>query len=128
MKAIKRGADLIFECDDGKTVRYNLNTGVCLGKNGKPCMYLNNQLKGYTVGEIAKSFEDKNFGRFINHVAWCCRKGSTEIQNIGTVFQRMDGFKREEQIYSAGLTLSGSGDDYFKGTINEIPKGLVKIL
>lgn len=128
MKAIKHGADLIFECDDGKTVRYNLNTGECIGKNGKPCMYLNSQLKGYSVGEIANSFEDKNFGKFINHVAWCCRKGSTEIQNIGTVFQRMDGFKREEQIYSAGLTLSGTGNEYFKGTINEIPKGLVKIL
>lgn len=35
----------------------------------------------------------------------------------------------EEQIYSAGLTLAGVfGNDYFKGTINEIPKGLVKIL
>lgn len=40
----------------------------------------------------------------------------------------MDDFKREEQIYSAGLTLSGSGSEYFKGTINEVPKGLVKIL
>ena len=35
MKAIKHGADLIFTCDDGKTVKYNLNTGVCIGKNGK---------------------------------------------------------------------------------------------
>lgn len=32
MKAIKNGADLIFTCDDGKTVKYNLNTGVCIGK------------------------------------------------------------------------------------------------
>ena len=28
MKAIKKGADLIFTYDDGKTVKYNLNTGV----------------------------------------------------------------------------------------------------
>lgn len=41
----------------------------------------------------------------------------------------MDEYKREEQIYSAGLTLAGAfGKDYFRGTINEIPKGLVKIL
>lgn len=53
MKAIKRGADLIFTCDDGKTVKYNLNTGVCIGKNGKPCMYLNSQLRGHSVDEIA---------------------------------------------------------------------------
>ena len=129
MKAIKRGADLIFTCDDGKTVKYNLNTGVCIGKNGKPCMYLNSQLRGYSVDEIANSFEDKNFGKFISHVAQKCSRNGQSIQNIGTVFQRMDEYKREEQIYSAGLTLSGVfGNDYFKGTINEIPKGLVKIL
>lgn len=129
MKAIKRGADLIFTCDDGKTVKYNLNTGVCIGKNGKPCMYLNSQLRGYSVDEIANSFEDKNFGKFISHVAKKCSRNGQSIQNIGTVFQRMDEYKREEQIYSAGLTLAGTfGKDYFKGTINEIPKGLVKIL
>ena len=129
MKAIKHGADLIFTCDDGKTVKYNLNTGVCIGKNGKPCMYLNSQLRGYSVDEIANSFEDKNFGKFISHVAQKCSRNGQGIQNIGTVFQRMDGYKREEQIYSAGLTLAGTcGRDYFKGTINEIPKGLVKIL
>ena len=129
MKAIKHGADLIFTCDDGKTVKYNLNTGVCIGKNGKPCMYLNSQLRGYSVDEIANSFEDKNFGKFISHVAQKCSRNGQSIQNIGTVFQRMDDYKREEQIYSAGLTLAGTcGRDYFKGTINEIPKGLVKIL
>ena len=129
MKAIKRGADLIFTCDDGKTVKYNLTTGVCIGKNGKPCMYLNSQLRGYSVDEIANSFEDKNFGKFISHVAQKCSRNGQSIQNIGTVFQRMDDYKREEQIYSAGLTLAGTcGRDYFKGTINEIPKGLVKIL
>lgn len=129
MKAIKKGADLIFTCDDGKTVKYNLNTGECIGKNGKPCKYLNSQLKGYTVGEIANSFEDKNFGRFINHVASKCSNNSQSIQNLGTVFQRMEEYKREEQIYSAGLTLAGTfGENYFKGTINEIPKGLAKIL
>lgn len=129
MKAIKKGADLIFTCDDDKTVKYNLNTGVCIGKNGKPCKYLNSQLRGYSVDEIANSFEDKNFGKFISHVAQKCSRNGQGIQNIGTVFQRMDEYKREEQIYSAGLTLAGAcGRDYFKGTINEIPKGLVKIL
>lgn len=129
MRAIKKGADLIFTCDDGKTVKYNLNTGVCIGKNGKPCKCLNSQLRGYSVNEIANSFEDKNFGKFISHVAQKCSRNGQGIQNIGTVFQRMDEYKREEQIYSAGLTLAGAfGKDYFRGTINEIPKGLVKIL
>lgn len=129
MKAIKCGADLIFECDDGKTVKYNLNTGICIGKNGRPCKYLNSQLKGYSVDEIANSFTDKNFGRFIQHVAWKSCKNSQGIQNLGTVFQRMDDYKKEEQIYSAGLTLTTAySKEYFKGTINEIPKGLAKIL
>ena len=56
MKAIKKGADLIFTCDDGKTVKYNLNIGVCIGKNGNPCKCLNSQLRGYSVDEIANSF------------------------------------------------------------------------
>ena len=129
MKAEKNKGVLIFYLDDGKIVKYNLNTGVCIGKNGKPCKYLNTQLKGYTVSEIAKSFEDKNFGKFIIHVADECCENSRGIQNIGTVFQRMDKYRNEEQIYSAGLTLStGYTSNYFHGTINDIPKGLVKIL
>lgn len=129
MRAEKNKGILTFYLDDGSKVSYNLVTGVCIGKNGKPCMYLNSQLRGYSVDEIANSFEDKNFGKFISHVAQKCSRNGQSIQNIGTVFQRMDEYKREEQIYSAGLTLAGVfGNDYFKGTINEIPKGLVKIL
>ena len=129
MRAEKNKGILTFYLDDGSKVSYNLVTGVCIGKNGKPCKCLNSQLRGYSVDEIANSFEDKNFGKFISHVAWKCSRNGQRIQNIGTVFQRMDEYKREEQIYSAGLTLAGTcGRDYFKGTINEIPKGLVKIL
>lgn len=129
MRAEKNKGILTFYLDDGSKVSYNLVTGICIGKNGKPCMYLNSQLRGYSVDEIANSFEDKNFGKFISHVAQKCSRNGQSIQNIGTVFQRMDEYKREEQIYSAGLTLAGVfGNDYFKGTINEIPKGLVKIL
>lgn len=129
MRAEKNKGILTFYLDDGSKVSYNLVTGICIGKNGKPCMYLNSQLRGYSVDEIANSFEDKNFGKFISHVAQKCSRNGQSIQNIGTVFQRMDEYKREEQIYSAGLTLAGTcGRDYFKGTINEIPKGLVKIL
>ena len=128
MRAEKNKGILTFYLDDGSKVSYNLVTGVCIGKNGKPCKCLNSQLRGYSVDEIANSFEDKNFGKFISHVAWKCSRNGQCIQNIGTVFQRMDEYKREEQIYSAGLTLAGTcGRDYFKGTINEIPKGLVKI-
>lgn len=129
MRAEKNKGILTFYLDDGSKVSYNLVTGICIGKNGKPCMYLNSQLRGYSVDEIANSFEDKNFGKFISHVAQKCSRNGQSIQNIGTVFQRMDEYKREEQIYSAGLTLAGAfGKDYFRGTINEIPKGLVKIL
>lgn len=129
MKAEKNKGILTFYLDDGSKVSYNLVTGVCIGKNGKPCKCLNSQLRGYSVNEIANSFEDKNFGKFISHVAQKCSRNGQSIQNIGTVFQRMDEYKREEQIYSAGLTLAGAfGKDYFRGTINEIPKGLVKIL
>ena len=129
MRAEKNKGILTFYLDDGSKVSYNLVTGVCIGKNGKPCKCLNSQLRGYSVDEIANSFEDKNFGKFISHVAQKCSRNGQSIQNIGTVFQRMDEYKREEQIYSAGLTLAGAfGKDYFRGTINEIPKGLVKIL
>ena len=128
MKAYKNGADLTFICDDGKTVKYNLNTHECIGKNGKPCKYLNSQLKGYTVDEIANSFEDKNFGKFINYVAIKASNTSYPLLNIGTVFQRLYMFQNAEQIYSAGLNLMSPRTGPYKGTINEIPNGLVKIL
>lgn len=123
MKAFKNGADLSFICDDGKTVKYNLNTHECIGKNGKSCKYLNSQLKDYTVCEIADSFEDKNFGKFLNYVASKASNNSLPLSNIGTVFQRLDRYQNAEQFYSAGLI---PGD--FRGKINEVPKGLIKIL
>lgn len=123
MKAYKNGADLTFICDDGKTVKYNLNTHQCIGKNGKPCMYLNNQLKGYTVDDIAKSFEDKNFGKFLNYVSYKASNNSLPLSNIGTVFQRLDRYQNAEQFFSAGLRPGN-----FRGKISDVPKGLVKIL
>lgn len=129
MKAYKNGADLTFICDDGKTVKYNLNTHECIGKNGKPCKCLNSQLKGYTVNEIADSFEDKNFGRFLDYVSYRASNNSLPLSNIGTVFQRLNRYQNAEQIYSAGLSLNSyRGNRPYNGTINEVPKGLVKLL
>jgi len=85
MKIYKEKQFLIFDFEDGKTVKYDFSTKTCIGKRGKPVNSLCSQLSGLTIKELCDCCVDKQYGKFLNFVK---RNGGYDgryIDNIGTV-------------------------------------------
>lgn len=120
MKSYKEKQYIVFDLDDGKSVKYDLSTGECIGKLGKPVKGLQSQLKGYSLKETIDSFEDVNYRDFLKLVDGGSYRGVT---NIGTLLKNIKNYKSLEQIYSSGLRVENSS---FEFKINDIPKFLIK--
>lgn len=121
MLVYKEKQFLIFDFQDGKTVKYDFATKTCIGKKGKIVKNLCSQLSGISMNELIEACEDKQYAKFLEFVQ---RKWDYPIYNIGTILSKIPYYQRYEQIFSAGFEdICGS----FSGTIKEIPKGLIKI-
>lgn len=120
MNARKERQYLIFELDDGSTVKYDLSTGITYGKLGKPVKDLKTQLRGLELGDIIDSFEDEKYRAFLNFV-----EGSQRIRitNPGTLLERAAKMSRFEQFFSAGITSISS---IYRKSIGETPKWLLR--
>ena len=116
---------LIFDFEDGTTVKYDFATKTCIGKKGKPVNNLCTQLRGLTIGELCNCCVDKQYGKFLNYVKDHGAEYGCEIRNIGTVLDRVPRFAKFEQIFSAGIE-DIIGND-FKYGISDIPKSLIKL-
>lgn len=125
MKIYKEKQFLVFDFEDGQTVKYDFATKTCIGKRGKPVSNLCNQLRGLTIGELCNCCVDKQYGKFLNFVKDHGGEYGCEINNIGTVLNRVPRFSNFEQIFSAGI--DSIVDHNFKYNINEIPKSLIKL-
>lgn len=126
MKIYKEKQFLIFDFENGQTVKYNFATKESIGKSGKPVKDLCSQLRGLTIQELCDSCTDKQYGKFLRFVRSHGSYGNTPINNIGTILDRVKDFSRFEQIFSAGI--EGIVDIHdFHHTINDIPKGLIKL-
>lgn len=123
MKIYKERQYLIFDFEDGSNVKYDFANKQAIGKLGKPVKDLNNQLRGLTIDELCDLCTDKQYGKFLKFVKNNCSDYC--VYNIGTVLSRVNMFSNFEQIYSAGI--DQIIDRNFKYTINDIPKGLVKL-
>ena len=119
MNARKERQYLIFELDDGSTVKYDLSTGITYGKLGKPVKDLKTQLRGLELGDIIDSFEDEKYRAFLNFVEGSQR---TRITNPGTLLERAAKMSRFEQFFSAGITSISS---IYRKSIGETPKWLL---
>ena len=137
MKVYKEKQFLIFDFEDGKTVKYDFATGETIGKLGKPVKGLQNQLRGISMNYIIESCEDKNYGLFLQFVwdkfltrNWCYNAVNHYITNVGTVLSNVKRYSRYEQIFSAGLGpyLKEGRYSTFKYSINEIPASLIKYI
>ena len=125
MKVYKEKQFLIFDFEDGKTVKYDFATKTCIGKKGKPVKSLCSQLNGLTIDELCNCCVDKQYGKFLRFVKRYGDKNNRGISNIGTILNRVPMFSNYEQIFSAGIEdIVGSNFHY---GINDIPKGLIKI-
>ena len=125
MKIYKDKQFLVFELDDGKTVKYDFATKTCIGKNGKPVVNLCSQLSGLTMDELCNSCTNVQYGKFLRFVQKHGDHYNRGISNIGTILKRVPEFSRYEQIFSAGIEeIIGN---HFSYGINDIPKGLIKL-
>lgn len=137
MKVYKEKQFLVFDFEDGKTVKYDFATGETIGKLGRPVKGLQNQLRGISINYIIESCEDKNYGLFLQFVwdkfktkGYYYHSADHYITNVGTVLSNVKKYSRYEQIFSAGLGPYLKDDCYstFRYSINEIPSSLIKYI
>ena len=99
MKIYKEKQFLIFEYEDGKTVKYDFATKTCIGKSGKPVINLCSQLKGLSMDELFASCTDVRYSKFLRFVQQHGDRYNRGISNIGTILNRISEFSRFEQIF-----------------------------
>lgn len=121
-KVYKEKQFLIFDFEDGRTVKYDFATKTCIGVKGKPVKGLQSQLSGITMKEVIECCSDKNYANFLDFVR---RRYPNYISNIGTILSKVPQYSNFEQIFSAGFDKI-IGKEFSK-TINDIPKSLIKI-
>lgn len=121
MKIYKEKQYLVFDFEDGKTVKYDFATKKSIGKSGKYVNGLNSQLRGLSINELCNCCVDKQYGKFLKYIQE--REGN--IYNIGTILSKVPIYAKFEQIYSAGI--EDIVDSTFYYTINDIPKGLIRL-
>lgn len=125
MEIYKEKQFLIFDFEDGKTVKYDFSTKTCIGKKGRPVSNLCSQLRGLTIDELCNCCVDEQYGKFLKFVKRNGARYGCEINNIGTILSRVPEFARFEQIFSAGI--EDIVDSNFIYSINDIPKSLIKL-
>lgn len=126
MKIYKDRQFLVFDFEDGKTVKYDFATKKCIGISGRKVESLNSQLRGLTINDLCNSCVDEGYGNFLKFVQSHGSCYGREITNIGTILNRVPHYSKFEQIFSAGF--KGVYDScYFDYSINDIPKGLIKL-
>lgn len=124
MKIYKDKQFLVFDFEDGKTVKYDFATKTAIGKTGKPVKNLCTQLRGLTVSQMCDMCVDKQYGKFLRFIESSCRINCKYVSNIGTILNYVPSYAKFEQIFSAGID-SVSYD--FSYSLSDIPKGLVKL-
>lgn len=142
MVARKDGRYIVFEFEDGKTVKYDLATGKTFGKSGKEVKSISSQLSGYDLLSTIEAFEDKRYRNFLkfldknfinrsranDNYGWGYRQSDRRVNrytNIGSFLSHVQEYSMFEQYFSAGIEKI---DRDFERKINEVPKGLLKIV
>lgn len=122
-KVYKERQYLIFDFEDGRTVKYDFATKSAIGIKGNPVKNLCGQLSRMTMDDVIECCSDPKYANFLKFVQ---KQYPYYISNIGTILSHVSDFARFEQIFSAGI------DDLisfrqFKGSINDIPKSMLKM-
>ena len=125
MKVYKEKQYLIFDFEDGRTVKYDFATKQAIGIKGKPVVNLCSQLSGYSIDDICNNCTDVQYGKFLRFVKKHGDFYDRGISNIGTILDRIPRFAHFEQIFSAGI--DEIVDSKFRYKIHEIPKGLIRL-
>lgn len=129
MKVYKDKQFLVFDFENGKTVKYDFATKKAIGIKGKPVKDLRSQLRGISMSQIIENCEDEKYAKFLSFVMRSESIQHYEIWNIGTVLNRVPSYSRFEQLFSAGIDdiIESKNKRAFKYSINDIPKSLLKL-
>lgn len=125
MRVYKEKQYLVFDFEDGRTVKYDFATKQSIGIKGKPVKDLCSQLSNYSINDICNSCTDVQYGKFLRFVKRHGDFYSRGISNIGTILNRVPYFSHFEQLYSAGI--DEIVDEKFRYQIGDIPKGLIRL-
>lgn len=124
MKIYKEKQFLVFDFEDGKSVKYDFATKTAIGKKGKPVKNLCSQLSGLTINNMCALCTDKQYGKFLGFIMSALRREGKYVSNIGTLLDNVPYYARFEQIFSAGID---HVDYSFIYSFDDIPKGLMKL-
>lgn len=124
MRIYKERQYLVFDFEDGRTVKYDFSTKQAIGIKGKPVKDLKSQLRGFSINQLFECCDDKQYAKFLNFIR---DSECYQIDNIGTILDRVPKYSRFEQIFSAGFESIIRDGKHFKYSINEIPKSLIKL-
>ena len=120
MKVFKDHQFLVFDFENGKTVKYDFATKKAYGISGKPVKDLKSQLRGYSTYQMIQDCVDPAYGKFLQYIQH--REGT--IWNIGTILERVPYYSDLEQFFSAGI------EDFrypLSYRISDVPRGLLKL-
>jgi hypothetical protein len=120
MKVFKDHQYLVFDFENGKTVKYDFATKNAYGISGKPVKDLKSQLRGYSVYQMIHDCVDPGYGKFIQYI----QGQEGKIWNIGTILERVPYYSNLEQFFSAGIENFKYPLSY---KISDIPRGLLKL-
>lgn len=125
LKVYKDHSFLIFDLDDGSTVKYDFATKRAFGKTGNPVMDLKTQLRGIRITDVYDACVDPQYAKFLKFVQAAYSNRYQSICNIGTILSHVPNYSRFEQIFSAGVDRVNSdlGDYNYK----PIPPGVLKL-
>lgn len=121
MKIYKERQFLIFDFEDGKTVKYDFATKTTIGKKGNPVNNLKTQLSGLTLNQLCDLCLDKQYGKFLSFVVL---NEERSISNVGTILSKVPHYSNYEQLFSAGIERFNGN---FRYDISQIPNGLIKL-
>lgn len=114
---------MIFDYEDGRTVKYDFATKTAIGIKGKPVKDLKSQLSGFDIDDLLKCCDDPKYAKFLVFVM---NKYPNYISNIGTILSKVPMYAKFEQIFSAGFDDIVDSSSFTK-SINDIPKSLIKV-
>ena len=123
MQVYKEKQFIVFELEENKIVKYNLQTKESIGLNNKPVKNLKTQLRGYTMQNLIDDCSDEKYANFLKFVQ--NSESEYPIYNIGTILERLPKYSNFEQFFSAGINHLSKDFSY---KITDLPKSLIKLL
>lgn len=125
MRVYKENQFLIFDYENGKTVKYDFANKKAIGISGNIVNDLRNQLKGLTIDDIINCCSETKYANYLKFVkAKYSSQSSRTVSNLGTILCHVPDYPNIEQLFSAGIT-NISYDFTYK--IKDIPSGLIKL-